>query len=216
MMSPRSLLILALALPVLLVAQVLEAPVARAQQAGPAPVPSTILDLHVPEPRTFELALDEVELDWAADPQAKNRGPGLAAALTARGTVIAREPARARVALTGIPDAAALTAEAAALRALNPGAAVHLVLYETQAPHTEATRRLLTTEVAVLMEAGRDPTPVVTGLGGKALRRVGSVPNAFVAEGDDPLAAVALADALRAQPGVQTAYPLLKRLRFPR
>jgi hypothetical protein len=207
-----------LALPALLVAPVLGAPATAAQGDTPAAAPSgrPLLDIHVPERRTFELALDEVEIDWSADPQAKERDPGPAAAMTTRGTVVAREPARARVALTGIPDVAGLAAEAAALRALNPGAAVHLVLYETRAPRTEATRRLLTTEVAVVMEPGHDPAPVVAGLGGKALRPVGSVPNAFVVEGDDPLAAVTLADALRAQPGVRTAYPLLKRLRLPR
>jgi hypothetical protein len=198
--------VLALALPVLLLTQVL----------GAAAQPGALLDLHVPDRRTFELALDEVEIDWSGDPQAKSRGPGLAAAMTPRATVMGQDPARTRVALAGVPDSAALTAEAAALRALNPGAAVHLVLYEARAPRTEATRRLLTTEVAVVMEPGRDPTPVTSGLGGKALRPVGSVPDAFVVEGDDPLAAVALADALRGQPGVRTAYPLLKRLRLPR
>jgi hypothetical protein len=75
---------------------------------------------------------------------------------------------------------------------------------------------VLTNEVAVILSDSADPDGVVQAYAAHDPRPLEAVPGAYVLSARDPLAAVDLADQLRAQPGVKTAYPLLQRQQFRR
>lgn len=175
-----------------------------------------LITIHSPEPRQFELALDEMELDWSHDASARARAPGLAAREVLGARLAARDGVRAIFALSGVPDRPTLRAMAAALRGANPGAVPHLVLYEPGLPQGLASRLVLGPEVSLLLKPGEDPVAVLAGHTVGVIRRVSGLPGAFLVEVGDPFDALALADALRTHPGVTNASPMLKRMFFPR
>jgi hypothetical protein len=162
------------------------------------------------------VALEEVELDWSVDPGAKGRTPASHTVAIPGSRVVEREAARAAVAVAGAASPADVLMISTALKAANPGAEAHLVLYEPGLPRNKANRRLLTREVGLLVELGEDPQGVLAGLPAGPIRAVPGVPGGYVVEAADPIAALDLADALRQRPGVRSAYPLLKRLYFRR
>ena len=175
------------------------------------PLEGPLIALHAPHARQYELALDEVELDWSGDSGAKTRRPAQSAAPIPGTMIVEAEGVRARVSVPPVPDPQDLLPLAAALKAANPGSQAHLVVYEPGLPKSQATRQLLTREVGLLMAQGVDPQGIFTGQPTGAIRPVPGVPDGYVVEASDPLAAVALADTLRQRPGVRSAYPLLKR-----
>ncbi|HBH01470.1 MAG: hypothetical protein A2X36_07885 [Elusimicrobia bacterium GWA2_69_24] len=181
-----------------------------------APPAGPLITIHAPHSEQFEVALDEVELDWSGDPTAKSAAPGHYATAIAGAAVVDTDVQRATFRVSGIFDQADLSARAKALQAANPGADYYLVLYEPGRPRTKATRRLLTREVAMLLDPGTSPQGVLAGLPGGGLRAVPGVADGYVVEAAEPLAAVELADELRQRGGVRNAYPLLKRQQFPR
>jgi hypothetical protein len=187
----------------------------RAEGAKRAPE-GPLVTIHAPHPEQFELALDEIELDWSGDPGAKQRAPGKGAAAIAGTTIRDSEDARVGLEVSGVTDRGDLLKKAAALKAANPGAEAYLVLYEPGLPKGKSTRRLLTREVGLLMEQGGDLGAVLTGLAAGAVRPVPGVPGGYVVEAGDPLAALDLAEAIRQRPGVRSAYPLLRRVHFSR
>jgi hypothetical protein len=159
----------------------------------------------------YELALDEVELDWGRQARVKQQAPGRQVTSVPGAWIVRREHARAIVALEPAADAAALQEKVRDLRAANPGAEAHLVLYAPGRPRSEATRRLLTREVGLLLEAEADLQAVIAGLPVTALRPVPGAPGGYVADATGALAALELAEALAKRPGVKAAYPLLRR-----
>lgn len=130
--------------------------------------------------------------------------------------VLKSEAFRTVVAVSNITSPVDLSMMATAMKAANPGAEAHLILYEPGLPQSKATRRLLTREVGLLIEQGEDPQNLLAGLLAGSIRSVPGVPGGYVVEASDPIAALNLADALRQRPGVRSAYPLLKRAYFPR
>jgi hypothetical protein len=171
-----------------------------------------LLSVPTPNLREYELALDEVELDWSRMPNAKQVAPGRRAAAAAGATIVEREELRALAGFPAVADAAGLRAMAEALRGANPGAEAHLVLYQPGRAKSPGTRRLLTRELGLLLEAGIDAQAVVAGLPVAALRPVAGVAGGYVADATDPLAALELAAALGQRPGVKQAYTMLRRL----
>jgi hypothetical protein len=192
-------------------------PVSAAQHKRQKSLPAgPLITIYVPHPEQLELALDEVELDWSGDPGAKGQAPGHYAAAIPGTRVVDSDAARATIALSGVTDPVDLSIKARALKAANPGAEYHLVLYKPGLPRSTETRRLLTREVGMLLEQGEEPRGVLAGLPAGPLRTVAGVPGGYVVEAGDPMAALDLADQLRGRPGVRSAYPLLKRQHFPR
>lgn len=167
-------------------------------------------------PQEYEVALDEIELDWSRAPAGQGPGTGRRAAVRGEGTVLLREGARAILAIPPAAGTRELQARAEALRAANPGAEAFLVLYEPDHPRSQVTRRLLTREVGLVLEAGQDAAAAVAGLPVEGLRPVAGVPGGFVVDAAEPLAAPELAEALSQRPGVRSAYPLLRRQFFRR
>jgi hypothetical protein len=157
-----------------------------------------LITIHAPHPQQWELALDEIELDWSKTPGAKERAP------------------REVVAVTGVTGRDDLRKKAKALKDANPGAESHLVLYEPGLPRSKASRRLLTRHVGLILDKAVDPQSVLSGLPGGQIKKVPGVPDGYTVEAEDPLAALELADALRLRPGVRSAYPLLQRQQFKR
>ena len=164
------------------------------------------LVLYMPQPERFDVALDEIELQWKGD-----EGASGSAAPSARAALERRTRAGAVFRVQGL---AAIEQVAAAMRELedrNPGARGHLVLYEANRVRSESTRRLLGRDVAMLLADDRGPDSVLKGLQISGVRPVAAVSRAYVVEALDPLAAVRIAEALRNAPGVRGAYPLLQR-----
>jgi hypothetical protein len=179
------------------------------------PVDGPLIIIHTPHPEQLEIALDEVELEWI-DSGDKTSVAAKSPIVTYGSRVVRSEPARAVVAISGIASPMDLSMMAASLKAANPGAEAHLVLYEPGLPRNAATRRLLTREVGVVLEPGEDPQSLLTGISAGSVRSVPGVPGGYVVDASDPIGALNLADALRRRPGVRSAYPLLKRAYFPR
>jgi hypothetical protein len=190
-------------------AQALSAKEPKRPSAGP------LITVHTPHPEQLEIALDEVELEWT-DLSEKKLAPAESPRMIYGSRVVKSETARAVVAVTGIASPMDLSMMATSLKAANPGAEAHLILYEPGLPRSTATRRLLTREVGVVLEQGEDPQSLLTGISAGSVRSVSGVPGGYVIEASDPIAALNLADALRRHPGVRSAYPLLKRAYFPR
>jgi hypothetical protein len=175
-----------------------------------AQAPASItITIRTPEPRTFQLALDEVELDWSErDP---NRQLSRAATAIANTRIAIAERARAVMALTSVGNMQALAARSAALEAANPGAEAHYVLYEPGERRAQEARALLTARTAVLLEDDRDPSGVLAEYAARNPQPIEGVPGGFLLQAADPLSAVDLAEALRVRIGVRVAYPLLER-----
>lgn len=194
------------------------AALAEADQSTQAlrPPLGPLITIHAPYPEQFELALDEVELDWSKVPGAKRLAPGQSAAAISSTRIAESEALRAIAVVSGVSDQAGLLRIAGDLKTANPGAEVHLVLYETGRPRSKGSRRLLTRELGLLLEPGEDPQRILGGVSVMPVREVPGVPGGFVVETDSPMATVELAETLRRQPGVRSAYPLLKRHHFRR
>jgi hypothetical protein len=173
------------------------------------------LIVRTPEPERFEAALDEIELTWRDE-----RGAAVEQTRTAAGTSRASVTrTRAGGAVFAVRDVSVLSELAALLReveAQNPMSVGYIVLYEAGRPHSDATRRLMGREVAVLLTDDGDRDAVLQKLSAFRVNPVASVPRAYVVEAADPLSALALVDLLRTTPGVKTAYALLLRRAFPR
>jgi len=167
------------------------APADEGKHVKSAPV-GPLITIHTHYPKQYELALDEIELDWSKAPGAKDRPP------------------REVVAVTGAAGRDDLKKKARALKDANPGAESHLVLYEPGIPRSRASRRLLTRHVGLILDKNVDPQDVLSGLPGGRLKKVAGVPDGYTVEAEDPLAALDLTDALRLRPGVRSAYPLLQ------
>ena len=179
------------------------------------PVAGPLITIHAPHPEQLELALDEVELDWSGARGVKGSAPAALAVEIAGTRLVRREAVRAVVEVSGVADRQHLAMLAAALKAANPGAEAHLVVYQPGLPRGTASRRLLTREVGLLLEPGEEGR-VLAGLAVDAVRAVPGVPGGYVVDAGEPLATVDLADALRTRPGVRSAHPILKRAVFPR
>ena len=169
------------------------------------------ITVHAPHAQQYELALDEIELH----PEPGRSLPA-AASLSAAGvgTVARRDSTSARFTLTPAASADAVLQHARNLEAANPGTVAQLVLYEPGRDRSEATRHLLTREVAVILENAGVAAAFLAEYAAREPRPIEAVPNAYMLIAEDPLSALTLADALRLRAGVTTAYPLLRRRLF--
>jgi hypothetical protein len=151
------------------------------------------LTLMTPEPRTYLVALDELELDWSDVHEREGR------------------PDRTVQALSNVTTLSRLAEVLAEQQSANPGTRGRIVLYDPGKPRTAVNRRLLTSDVAVLLGEGMALADL-TGVADIAqIRPVPGAPNAFVGRAASPLAAIEAARALAAVPGVKSAYPLVTR-----
>lgn len=168
----------------------------------------------MPEPRSFQLALDEFELDWPMATEVA-RGERTPAAVPGT-TIVSHDRTRTVVRVNAARSADALKQTLAAVLVANPEARGELVVYDAGRPQTDTTRRLLTSDVALLLEEGvvlQDVIAKIDGLDAKAVR---GAPRGYVIRCTDPLAALDVAKALATIEGVKRAYPLLKRTRVTR
>jgi hypothetical protein len=170
-----------------------------------------LITIHTTRALQFELVLDEVGLDWSSAPGAKTQSPAQSVAPIAGTTVLEAEATHALLAVPAAATPADLLPTAAALMAANPGSETSLVLYEPGLPKSKRTRQFLTREVGLLMEQGVDPRGILADRPAGTVRPVPGVPDGYVVATPDPLAALDFAEAVRQQPGVRSAYPLLKR-----
>jgi hypothetical protein len=170
--------------------------------------------IYTPQRLQLELALDEVELNF---PAGQAGGPGAAAAVEVAGSRLElADGRRAIFALSGVTDLAGLQQQVAALTAVNPTAEAVLVAYVPGVPRSSATLRLVTREIAILLEPGRDARAAIAGLPAGPPRAVAGAPSGYVADAADPFKALEVAEALRQRPGVIAAYPIVRRLVFGR
>jgi subtilisin-like proprotein convertase family protein len=96
---------------------------------------------------------------------------------------------------------------------LATGDEVELVLYPRGAPHHEFSRRFLTRQVLVQLEAGTDAAALARSLGASLAGRPPEMPGMFLFEAPQAGGALALAGQLAARPGVFSAQAQLARLR---
>ncbi len=147
-----------------------------------------------PEPRTFVVALDELELDWTG---AHNRD--------------ANSPDVTVLSISNVTTLARLAQLLADQESANPGTRGRVVLYEPGKPRTVANRRLLTSDVAILVSEGMTAAELTGTADLTQIRAVPGVANAFVGRAASPLAAIDVARAFASVPGVKSAYPLINR-----
>jgi hypothetical protein len=174
-----------------------------------SPADGRTITVSAPEPKRFVLALDELELDWAAAGDARaTMARDVASVPGVR--AIQRSGLRAAVTLSSSsePD---LVAACRAAETANPGAEGRLVLYEEGEPRSERTRHLLTREVAIVVHRDMDVAGLVTQLGVEPARPVSGVPTAWIILAKDPLGSLRLAETASGIAGVQLAYPLLRQ-----
>jgi hypothetical protein len=179
---------------------------------SPSATAGVELTIRTPAAERFELALDEVELQWTTEGAARANAP----AETPRTIAQRRTTGGVVFSVRAIPTVSELERALRELEGRNPDAKGHLVLYEADRPRTEASRRLLGREIAVILTTVANPTVVFKGLSPALVRPLQSVPRAYIVEAADPLSALTLADTLRSAPGVATAYPLLQRVQYAR
>lgn len=169
--------------------------------------------VRTPELETFELALDELELDWS---EAGAAGRPLAAQpVVIDGTALSERTATSAVfRVTAATSPELLASICRGLESANPASECNFVLYAPDTNRDAGTRRVMTTHLAVVLE---DPASVA------ALEAfvqnpepMDGVPGGFVFEAFDPLAAAQIADAIRVRDGIKSAYPLVKRRQFAR
>ncbi len=189
---------------------------AEAQSPQPKPAGQQRIVIHRPHPEQFDLAFDEVLLDWSGEPRAKARAPAVSVATVPGSAVLESAATRALLRLSGVATRADLLGVAASLKIANPGAEIQLVLYPAQGRRSPATRRLLSREVELLLPEHVDPSAVLVGVRAGAVRQVQGVPGGYVVEVADPLMALDVADALRQDPRVRSAAPGVKRQQFRR
>ena len=136
------------------------------------------------QPRTFEVALDELAISTPA----------------ARRVVAAIAP---------VADRAALQ-RAASARKTGPAQDVELVLYEMRRGERFGTPRILTREVLVRAAAAEDVEAAAQAAGAAAVKPAG-VDGLWLVESAEAGGALDLAAALKTRPGVAEAEPLLAR-----
>lgn len=175
------------------------------------PVDGPLITIHTPHPEQLEIALDEIELEWTASGD-ETSVAAKSPIVTYGSRVVKSEPTRAIIGVSWVTSPIDLPMIAGSLKAANPGAEAHLILYEPGFPRNAATRRLLTREVGVVLDPGEDPQRLLADVPLASIRSIAGVPGGYVVEANDPMAALNLADAIRGRPGVRSAYPLLKRV----
>ncbi len=164
--------------------------------------------VHTPAPRAFDLALGELWLRGSA--QEQRTPPRLP-----QGNMrhVATRAGHALLATDNTSTVEQLVSQVRQLEDANPQSEAYLVLYERGSAHDDAHRSLLTKEVVIILNQGAKVPQAAQALGPTP---AGAIPNAFVVRAADPFGALELAEQLRAEPGVQTSYPLLKRVGVPR
>lgn len=100
--------------------------------------------------------------------------------------------------------------------AADTGQQVRLVFYERGRPRNRATRRLLSPKVLVRLRAGVDARVLARAVGARRGGRVRYARDYAILQSPHFAGAPALAERLRALPGVVSADPLLARKQFPR
>jgi hypothetical protein len=160
------------------------------------------------------VALDEIELDWSSAARTARGEPTPTAVVGT--TIVTHGERRTVVRVEGAGNVAALRQKLTATIAANPEARGELVVYESDRPKTDASRQLLTSDVALLLEEGVVLEDIVSRVAGLEAKAVRGTPRGYVVRCADPLAAVDVARALGAIDGVKRAYPLLKRARVTR
>lgn len=179
------------------------------------PPTGPLITVHLPHPKQYEIALDEIELEWTdrgRTAQTYVKTP----TMIVGSRVVKSETSRAAVAVSDITSPMDLSMMAAALKAANPGAEAHLILYEPGLPRNKASRRLLTREVGVVLGEEDDPQRLFADVPVESIRSAPGVSGGYVVETSDPMTALHIADLLRQRPEVRSAYPLLKRTYFTR
>lgn len=170
--------------------------------------------VRTPTPQRFEVALDEVEVEWR-DERGQVREGQKPAAATSRTAVQRTKPGGTVFSVRETGSVDDLRAVARGLEEQNPGAVAYLVLYDAGRPRSEASRQLLGREVAVIFNDAAQAEAILSARSAK-YRPLKAVAGAYVVEAADALGALALADELDALPEVETAYPLLRRQHFTR
>jgi subtilisin family serine protease len=95
---------------------------------------------------------------------------------------------------------------------LRGNAAADLVLYPRNGPHDEQSRRLLTRDIALQVQAGIDPRPIVQAAGGVLVRAINGTSGWWLIRATgDAGQSLEIAAVLRRQPGVVAAEPQLAR-----
>jgi hypothetical protein len=164
--------------------------------------------IQTPERRVFLMALDEIELDWTDATPEQRLGP---VAVRSGAEIVEQRRDRMVLRIAGVNSAPRLAELIAEEEAANPGARGRIVLYEPNRPRSPTTRRLLTRDIAVLLEGAVSIDQVLQQVGLSAAQAVPAAAGAFVIRVESPLAAVTTARALASVHGVRTAYPLLQR-----
>jgi hypothetical protein len=164
--------------------------------------------VQTPEPRVFLMALDEIELDWSeATPEQRPASvqatPGV--------LIVNQQRDRTVMRLEAVHTTAALAERISEQESANPGARGRVVLYEPNRPRSPTTRRLLTSDVAVLLNRGVVIEEVLAQAALPTAQAVAGVTGGYVIRVESPLVAIEVARALAGLPGVRTAYPLLQR-----
>ena len=178
------------------------------------PRPTAEVLIPVPELRPFVIALDEIELDWTARKGRTDSRPAMTP--VAGATVVSDEPQRTRVRVDAAPTVEALAHVLAANQAANPGARGELVVYEKGRPRTEASRQLVTSDVALMLNEGASLDQILSRAKVADAKTVRGTPSGYVIGCDTPFTAIEVARALATIDGVKRAYPLLKRSRVTR
>ncbi len=170
------------------------------------------LTLKTPEPEEFELALDEVELDWSES----GSGPAAPPNVVAFTAIVEQTRTTAVFKISGASTIEALALIARQLETANAPARADFVLYEPRRGRDPSTRRALSNTVALLLADPADPDRVVAEYASRDPQTLQGVPGAYVLNAGDPLSAIQLADTLSSRAGVKAAYPLLKRRQYIR
>lgn len=163
----------------------------------------------------LSLALDELEVE-TADPDevvSKARGAGLAVS----GQVTPGRRASIRLAAAAA-NRAGLKAAAARLASVTGTRRVRAVFYAPGAERKPESRQFLTSQLAVKLLPGQDPTKLAARHGLTVAEKVSYSPDTYILEAaeDDPLAALEKANTLYETEYVEFSTPMIARRRFTR
>jgi hypothetical protein len=191
---------------------------ALSANGGQPSAAGALVTIHTTRSQQYELALDELQIEWGSGPGPKEQRPGPAQSvvLSPGQTVLETEGTQALLSIPAVATPGDLLPILSAVKSANPGCEVNLVLYEPGLPRGRRARQFLTREVGLLMEKGIDSRSALDARPAGAIRPVPGVPEGYVLETPNPLAALERANALYQQPGVRSAYPLLKRYHVKR
>jgi hypothetical protein len=103
----------------------------EAGKVAKAPPQGPVVAIHAPHVQQFELALDEVELDWSRVPGAKGRAFARQDSPGSGEAIADAEAVRALVTFPRLGGQAELRGKVEALQPMNPGAEAHFVVYES-------------------------------------------------------------------------------------